>query len=665
MLKYDLQYMNECSSKKKFNVVSMFAGGGGSSVGYKLAGGNVILANEISKSASKIYSNNHPYTKLITDNIKNFNPSKMNLGEVDILDGSPPCITFSVAKATKRELEIEENPTETLVLDFVRVAKQIKPKICVIENVIQFQNAPVFNQSISWLEKFGYIVNFKILDAQYYGVAQRRKRLFIIGIRSDIANRVGILSKEQVLDLFPEPNNNFLTVRDALHQIKNEPHEREFLLNHMRKSSHYEVLKAIPKNPPKKTRMSMIRDDWNSDFSLDRSSWDNPSPTITSLGQMVGQGGIAHPNEDRLFTIKELNRLMGLPDDYVMSGTYNDKAKAVGNMVSPPVMSSIAKSLYEKVIKETKPKKNIHYIRVKNDYGYKETLYKYKGKFINENELDEIISVSKDTMITTPTGIPIAWVITNVFPDDEMRKILYSIDETSVMRSNCAGPIDKEQMSKMGMIEGKDYKLRTPNSYFPKKKNGEWNKIAIGNKINSAMIGAMRGRFTGRIKISNQKLWEKLEPLTIGIENAFRKIEPQIYKKQKNFAELSIESKFRHGTFTTFSSNRYSENETSQMSMHIDRFDVGYTTMSCFREGIFQGGYFCFPRWKIGIDLPDNSVCIANSSELHGVSKIKGEGKRHTMVCYTNKTVATIPPYGQPEKEFKKYEGVSKLTRTL
>ena len=63
----------------------------------------------------------------------------------------------------------------------------------------------------------------------------------------------------------------------------------------------------------------MIDKEWQSDFSLDRASWVRPCPTITSLGQQVGQGGICHPEEDRLFTINELSRLMGLPDDYSVS----------------------------------------------------------------------------------------------------------------------------------------------------------------------------------------------------------------------------------------------------------------------------------------------------------------------------------------------------------
>ena len=649
MRPYKLAEMNRLSGKKKFSVVSTFAGGGGSSIGYKLAGGEVILANEISKVASETYSKNHPDTPVITDTIKNLAPGSLDLGEVDILDGSPPCITFSVARAKKREFP-EENATETLVLDYVKLAQRIEPKICVIENVQQFQSAPVFEQSMRWLRSIGYKVNHKVLNSVDYGVAQQRKRLFVIGIRNDIADQIGITSEDQILDLFPQKNEEQSTVRDALKGVDVSNVEREFLLTHMRRSSHYEVLKAIPKNPPKKTRMSMLNKDWHSDFSLDRASWDNPSPTITSLGQMVGQGGIAHPDEDRLFTIKELGRLMGVPDDYRLSGTYNEKAWTMGNMVPPTMMCAIATSLNEKVIKKTKKKKGTTYITAQNDYGARETTNRWKGEFVNESDLDQIVHCTKDTVITRPSGIPIAWVITNAFPDDDMREILYRITDSSVMRANCSGRIDSVEMERRGLIEGIDYKLRTPNSYYPRMKNGEWNKIAKGNEINSVMIGAKRGRFTGRVNISKPELWSSLKGLTVQVERAFKKAIPEVYKKQRTFAELAIEPQYRQGMITTLSANRYSADETTAMSAHSDGLDVEYTTMSCHRQGEYEGAYLAFPRWGLGIDLPDNSVCIADSKSLHCVTPIRGSGKRYTTVCYTDLSVATIPPLGKPEE---------------
>jgi hypothetical protein len=144
-------------------------------------------------------------------------------------------------------------------------------------------------------------------------------------------------------------------------------------------------------------------------------------------------------------------------------------------------------------------------ITAKNDYSEKETFEKWNGKFYDESDLDQIINVTNDTAIYRPDstldgeGVPIAYVVTNAFPDNHMRDILYSIEESSVMRANCAGPIDAEEMKKKGPIEGEHYKLRTPNSYYVKTKSGKWGMIAYANEINSVMIGAKRGRFTGAI----------------------------------------------------------------------------------------------------------------------------------------------------------------------
>lgn len=347
-MSYSIRDMERQSAKKLFSVVSTFAGGGGSSVGYKMSGANVLLANEISPDAVKIYKRNHTNTKVIEGDIKNV---KVNLNDIDILDGSPPCITFSVAKAKKRDADTEESITENLVVDYLRLVKDIKPKVCVIENVRQFQYAPVFKETVKELKQLGYILNHKVLNSVDYGVPQIRLRLFVIAVRKDIAKKKNI-NDENLLDLFPKPyQKKHLTVRDALKGLSIRPEERDLLLSSMRKTSHYEVLKYIPKNPPKKTRMSHLKKDWNSDFSLDRASWDKPSPTLTSLGQQLGRGGICHPEEDRLFTVNELSRLMGLPDDYSFSGTFNEKVKTIGNMVPPQLTRLISESIYNKVLK--------------------------------------------------------------------------------------------------------------------------------------------------------------------------------------------------------------------------------------------------------------------------------------------------------------------------
>ena len=296
------------------------------------------------------------------------------------------------------------------------------------------------------------------------------------------------------------------------------------------------------------------------------------------------------------------------------------------------------------------------YITAKTDYGEKETFERWKGKFYQESDLDQIVHVTEDTVVMRPDatldgkGVPIAYVVTNAFPNDNVRNILYSIEETSVMRANCSGPIDKEEMAAKGLIEGKDYKLRSPNSYYVKTKSGKWGMIAYANEINSIMIGVKRGRFTGKINISNSDKWETLKELCHYNEEAMKKADPELYGRQRKFAEETIKPEHRHGMITTLSANRYSALQSKAMGVHSDGKDVEYTTMCCFRQGDYEGAYLSFPRWRVGLDLPDNCVCIADSQSLHCVTPIRGSGQRFTTVAYTDRSCATLGNMGKSER---------------
>lgn len=286
-------------------------------------------------------------------------------------------------------------------------------------------------------------------------------------------------------------------------------------------------------------------------------------------------------------------------------------------------------------------------IFAEQDYGEKQTHEKWNGKFYDESNLNQIVHITEDTAIYRPDatldgiGIPIAYVITDAVKDENIENILYSVEDSSVMRANCAGPILPEEMAKKGLIEGKDYKLRSPNSYYLKTKSGKWGMIAYSNSIDSVMVGAKRGRFTGKVNISNEELFQKLKDLPRYVEAAFEKADPEIYTRQRKFAEEYIPEKFRHGMVTTFSLNRYSAFQSKAMSAHSDGADVEYTTMSCHRRGEYTGAYLSFPRWGVGIDLPHGAVCIADSKSIHCVTPIYGTGSRYTTVCYTDKSCAT------------------------
>jgi site-specific DNA-cytosine methylase len=112
------------------------------------------------------------------------------------------------------------------------------------------------------------------------------------------------------------------------------------------------LIRLLPKNPPKPTRLAHIYPDYKKHYTLTRCSWEKPAPTMVVSGQRPdGLTGAIHPEEDRKFTLPELKRLTGLPDDFVLTGTLGQAAERVCRMVPPLLTKAIAESVYEKVLK--------------------------------------------------------------------------------------------------------------------------------------------------------------------------------------------------------------------------------------------------------------------------------------------------------------------------
>lgn len=369
---YTLADVKKESDKELFNVVTTFSGGGGSSTGYKLGGGKILLMNEFIPEGVNTYLQNYPNTpyemvdiRKITRRggrdyvVKFFQSYGIEVGDIDILDGSPPCSTFSTSGKGKSKIEQKnvkysdttQDRIGMLIHDFVYINNCMKPKVCIIENVPSIQSSDVFKHALERLRRWGYKVNYSVMCSSHFGVPQRRRRLIVIGIRPDVCLKVGIKNEAQILDLYPKGSIYEPTLGEGLSDIQIDPFERKQLLLSTVKSSNYEMIKSLPKNPSRCIGMNDVDPNWTSDFNLVRSSLEKPVPTLTQMGQQMGRGGVFHPSEDRVFTTLELKRLMGLPDDYILTGTFNQKAERCGRMVTPPIYKYLSQSLYEKVLK--------------------------------------------------------------------------------------------------------------------------------------------------------------------------------------------------------------------------------------------------------------------------------------------------------------------------
>jgi len=381
--RYTLKDTLESEKRALFNVLSTFAGGGGSSTGYRLAGGKILAINEFVPEAQNTYRENYPNTLIIPGDIKKLTGKDFMIntgikpGELDLLDGSPPCSAFSMAgsvshgkgnthadafgkKKKYSDIEGVEN-VEDLFFEFLRIADELKPKVIIGENVeglTMGEAKEYFHRIQNTFEQIGYLVVADVLNASYYGVPQARKRTFFIAVREDVAEKVGI-NFMTMYQLYPEANKEQTTLGEAINDIVNEDQEElDLLLEKLGPETAVgKTLAKMPKDPDK-VLTGMDYHDKGHHFNLKRCSLRKPSPTITAMGNYPGVAGTCHPLEDRKFTIKELKRIMSLPEDFKLTGQHKQQSERIGRMVPPLMMKALAESVYNKVLKPYKELNN-------------------------------------------------------------------------------------------------------------------------------------------------------------------------------------------------------------------------------------------------------------------------------------------------------------------
>ena len=233
-MKYEWNLKDAVFTKDKGKVFSCFACGGGSTMGYKLAGFDVIGCNEIDPKMMEVYKENHKPKYTYLEGIQTFkerNDLPSELYELDILDGSPPCSSFSMAgnrdddwgKEKKFREGQAEQVLDTLFFDFIDLAKKLQPKVVVAENVkgLLMGSAIDYVRKIyEELDQAGYYCQHFLLDASNMGIPQRRERVFFIALRKDLAapflewQDMFTQNPKIVLD-FKEPKINFGEIIDG------------------------------------------------------------------------------------------------------------------------------------------------------------------------------------------------------------------------------------------------------------------------------------------------------------------------------------------------------------------------------------------------------------------------------------------------------------------
>lgn len=340
-------------------VISLFAGCGGSSLGYRMAGFRVLWASEFIEAARATYeANKAAFTIIDGRDIRQVDPSdvleriNMGPGELDVLDGSPPCASFSMSGRREEHWSAEKKysdkiqRTDDLFFEYARFVRAIQPKVFVAENVAGLARGVAKGYLIEILKELrgcGYKVEAQILDAQWLGVPQQRARVIFVGVRDDLG----------LSPAFPKPLPHRYSLREALRTL-DAPVEPETDI------SRYAIGKAYD---------GLVQGRWSDKYqNLGTNGWDEPSFAVTASGGSTSTAAVVHPSEKRKYSIAELRRVCSFPDDFALVGTFAQKWERLGRAVPPLMMKSVAEVIRDQILSQA-PSRNAGRARRSQDHS--------------------------------------------------------------------------------------------------------------------------------------------------------------------------------------------------------------------------------------------------------------------------------------------------------
>lgn len=306
-------------------VVSLFSGAGGLDLGFKKAGCTIVWANDIEPRFTETYKKNIG-NHVVTKDLKKVNVEE--IPDCDIIIGGYPCLGFTIAKVD-RTVDDEQN---FLYLEYLRILKAKKPKYFLVENVLGMQEGEEFkkhfNKMLSDFRSVGYKINVNRLKAVECGVPQKRERLIIIGVRSElntvIAPPISTHLEQSVIMFDNSRMSKWITLKDAIGDLP-EDADNSDIQNH------------------KGTKHKVLINGYVGHRALD---WNKPSPTITGRGSLGGGPVIhPHPNQKRRLTVRECARLQSFPDDFIFEGSISVQYAQIGNAVPPLLAFRVAQQI--------------------------------------------------------------------------------------------------------------------------------------------------------------------------------------------------------------------------------------------------------------------------------------------------------------------------------
>lgn len=317
--------------------ISLFAGCGGSSLGYHLAGYRELLAIDFDDNAVETFKLNFKDVPIWKADISQLSGTKimdfcgLQVGELDLLDGSPPCQGFSTAG--KRQVCDTRND---LVNHYIRLVKAIQPKVFVMENVsgmVKGKMKGLFIEYVRAMKEAGYQVSCRLLNAKWFSVPQSRQRMICIGVRNDL----------KMQPVFPKAHDRIITVGDALDGCVVETCGK-----HHQNTSAQRVKNLIPKIKQGKNASSLHGKGHG--FNLCRLHPNQPAGTIPKTVCLTElYAGVIHPTKNRLLAISELKRVASFPDDFKFIGKFEQQWARIGNSVPPLMTKAIAETIRDEI----------------------------------------------------------------------------------------------------------------------------------------------------------------------------------------------------------------------------------------------------------------------------------------------------------------------------
>lgn len=330
--------------KKKRTCIELFAGAGGLALGLEQAGFEAVALVEIDKTACETLKTNRPNWNVVQEDIvevskrdllKEFN---LKEGELDLVSGGYPCQSFSYAG---KKLGLED-VRGTMFYYYAEFIRQLKPKMFLAENVkglTTHDGGKTIQTMVDVFEELGYTVQWKVLNALDYSVAEKRQRVVIIGIRNDL--------KDKVKFEYPVPHEYKPVLRDVLQNVPESigakyPEKKKKVFDLVPPGGYW---RDLPEDVAKDYMKTCYYMGGGRTGIARRLSWDEPSLTLT-CSPMMKQTDRCHPDESRPFTTREYARIQSFPDEWQFAGKMNDIYKQIGNAV--PV--NLAKCVGESII---------------------------------------------------------------------------------------------------------------------------------------------------------------------------------------------------------------------------------------------------------------------------------------------------------------------------